>query len=144
MKQVVFKKKIITLVFLAIILGSSIYVNNLTNLFGDTLNTQSTNNDIKDNEENNLIFNPETSSLGNDSWWDSSYQYRRLINITNPYSVNFTDFAVNVTFDYTDLVDEGKMQDDLDDIRIVENGILRDYYVVKDYPEDDYDIQRLA
>jgi len=81
---------------------------------------------------------PKLSVFGEASWWDSSFEYRRLINITNPYALNFTNFGVSISFNYDELVQAGKMQPDLDDIRIVENGVLRKYYVVKDYPSLNY------
>ncbi|MFX1277277.1 MAG: hypothetical protein ACFFAH_08700 [Promethearchaeota archaeon] len=84
------------------------------------------------------IKNPKSTILGDDPWWDNSFQYRRLINITNPYNMNFTNYGVNISFYYEDLVQSDKLQSDLDDIRIVENGILRKYYVAKDYPSQNY------
>ncbi|MFX1308650.1 MAG: hypothetical protein ACFE8C_03060 [Promethearchaeota archaeon] len=90
------------------------------------------------NEDNNRvpeIFNREnlkTSDLGNDTWWDTDFAYRRLITITNPYDVNFIDFGVSVTFNYAEL--GSFIQTDLDDIRIVENDDLRKFYIVKDSP----------
>ncbi|GAH78088.1 unnamed protein product, partial [marine sediment metagenome] len=81
---------------------------------------------------------PKLSIFGEASWWDSSFEYRCLVNITNPYALNFTNFGVSFSFNYDELVQAGKMQLDLDDIRIVENGVLRKYYVVKDYPSLNY------
>ena len=88
------------------------------------------------NDETPLI--PRLSVFGEAPWWDNSFEYRMLINVSNPYSYNFQDFGVSVSFNYNELVQTGKMQSDLDDIRIVENGILRKYYVVKDYPSVNY------
>ncbi|MFX0186335.1 MAG: hypothetical protein ACFE8A_01225 [Candidatus Hodarchaeota archaeon] len=89
----------------------------------------------------NIIDVPKLNDLGNDTWWDESYSYRRIINITNPYAVNFTNYGAKLTFNYQNLGID-KIQGDLDDIRIVEyyNGepVLRDYYVVKDYPDPNY------
>ncbi|MFX1394197.1 MAG: hypothetical protein ACFFAH_11535 [Promethearchaeota archaeon] len=78
------------------------------------------------------IETPKSSALGNVSWWNTNWNYRRLIKVNNPYSVNFTDYGVSINFNYAEL--GSKIQSDLDDIRIVENGVARNYYVVKDYP----------
>jgi len=88
----------------------------------------------KDNEFNN-IEDLKPSVLGNDTWWDTDFAYRQLITITNPYNANFTDFGVSLIFNYAEL--GSKIQSDLDDIRIIENDDLRNYYVIKDYPSID-------
>ena len=75
-----------------------------------------------------------SNGIGEDTWWNASYQWRQCINITNPGGYNLTNNFISVSFDYTTLVAESKMQSDLDDVRIVEKGELRSYYVVKDYP----------
>ncbi|MHA2048285.1 MAG: carboxypeptidase-like regulatory domain-containing protein [Promethearchaeota archaeon] len=98
--------------------------------------------DFDDREENAIKddFNkPKLNVLGNDTWWDYSFRYRRLISINNPYPLNFTDYGVSVSFNYTQLIQDNKIyQTDLDDIRIVEDGKLRKYYVVKDFPQQDF------
>jgi hypothetical protein len=89
----------------------------------------------KDVEEDDIVHNLEnlkSSALGNDTWWDTSFGYRKLLKITNPNNYKFTDYGISVNFNYLELA--GKIQSSLDDIRIVENGIERKYYVVKDYP----------
>lgn len=125
---------------LMIILISSMYFNNLSNNLDLLTNSENNSNDGMDesNFRNVQIEDIKSSVLGNNSWWDANYQYRQLINITNPYSVNFTDYGVSVSFIYTELVQTGKMQSDLDDIRIVENDLPRNYYVAKDYPQNGY------
>jgi hypothetical protein len=77
----------------------------------------------------------KVSALGNDTWWDTSFGHRKLLKITNTNNFNFTDYGISVSFNYTELA--GKIQSSLDDVRIVENGIERKYYVVKDYPSPD-------
>ena len=85
-------------------------------------------------------INPEghddlkNSAFGYAPWWNDSYAHRMMINITNPYDYSFNNFGVSLSFNYANLVQEGKVQSDLDDLRIVENSILRDYYIKKDYP----------
>ena len=84
-----------------------------------------------ESEEINYL---ETNVFGFAPWWDQSFEHRRLINVSNSYGFDFTDYGVSVSFNYANLVLDGKMQSDLDDIRIVEKGILRKYYIKKDYP----------
>ena len=82
------------------------------------------------------IEQPKASILGNDTWWDTDWNHRRIIKVENPYPLNFTDYGVNFTFNYEEL--DGQIQENLNDLRIVENGTLRNYYVVKDYPDPGY------
>jgi len=79
---------------------------------------------------------PQISTYGDDSWWNSSFRFRRLINITNPYADNLTDHIVSLTFNYSVFESEGKMQSDLGDIRIVENDMIRNYFFQIDYPNE--------
>jgi hypothetical protein len=82
--------------------------------------------------------NLKTNDLGNDTWWDYSFRYRSLIAVENSYPYNFTDYGVSFSFNYTQMIQNNQIyQSDLDDIRIVENGILRKFYVAKDFPEVD-------
>ncbi len=122
------------LLILSIFVISSVYINPA--LFSSKHSPDpSLPNYFDDTEIGYDIFNtPKLSIFGEASWWDNSFEYRRLVNITNPYALNFTDFGVSFSFNYDELVQAGKMQSDLDDIRIVENGVLRKYCVVKDYP----------
>ncbi|MFX0082166.1 MAG: hypothetical protein ACFE94_10480 [Candidatus Hodarchaeota archaeon] len=107
----------------------------LTNLFNSATNSE---NIYEENNDFNDFSTPtglKSSLLGDDPWWDTDFAYRRLITITNPYNANFTNFGVSLTFNYAEL--GSLIQSDLDDIRIVENGNLLKYYVVKDYPSTD-------
>ncbi|MCK4380096.1 MAG: hypothetical protein KAW51_03095, partial [Candidatus Lokiarchaeota archaeon] len=117
---------------LLIIVTLSFFPTFLTNL--STLDNQSEILSEDNNIENFNIKNLKSSTLalGNDTWWDTSFGYRKLLKINNTNNYNFTDYGISVSFDYTELA--GKIQSNLDDIRIVENGIERKYYVVKDYP----------
>ncbi len=117
---------------LSIILLTSFFFNYSTNNFNISTNSENITKDEEIDTDVNLIEEPKSSVLGDDTWWDSNYQYRRVISITNPYTVNFTDFVVNFTFNYAEL--GNNIRSDLNDIRIVENDILRSYYVLKDYP----------
>ncbi len=68
---------------------------------------------------------------GLDPWWNGDFQYRRCINLTNIYNENLVDWRTYIEIDTTDLIPD-KMRSDLGDIRIVENGEIRDYYVTHD------------
>jgi len=53
-------------------------------------------------------------------WWNGSYLYRSLINVTPPANQELpANFTVNYTVDTQALVSAGKMQSDADDLRIV-------------------------
>ena len=96
------------------------------------LNTKSP--DMYTDIDSEELSDLRTNTFGFAPWWDDSYEHRRMINITNPYDFSFSDFGGSLSFNYANLVQEGKLQSDLDDLRIVENGILRNYYFKKDYP----------
>ncbi|MFX1394456.1 MAG: hypothetical protein ACFFAH_12895 [Promethearchaeota archaeon] len=137
-----YKRQIKCIVLLSIILMTSIsafiFPTDISNSPPEL--NENTEDLVEDNNIQSLLEAPEASALGNDTWWDKSFQYRRIINVTNQYNVNFTNFGVSMSFNYMTL--EGSIQSDLDDIRIVEYynniPILRNYFVVQDYPEDDY------
>ncbi len=101
--------------------------------------TNDSDNLSEDNSIDNERFSPDSlkpSLLGNESWWDYSFRYRRIIEVTNPYPLTFIDYGVSASFNYSLLLEAGMIyQEDLDDIRIIENGELRNFYLVKDYPE---------
>ena len=135
------KIQIKTLIFLSIILLTGVYT-----LFPYDFYKNSNLNDVKEETEDLNLFNnpldtiekPKSSVLGNETWWNTAYQYRKIIKVTNPYPIGFVDYCTNFSFYYSDLVSEDKMQSDLDDIRIVEKGIQRKYYFKKDYPSVNY------
>ena len=79
---------------------------------------------------------PQPSLESNDPWWNATFLYRILLNITNPNPVNLIDHTVSFEFDYATIVVAGRMEADLKDIRIVENNMLIDYYIEKDFPSD--------
>ena len=122
-------KQISLLLTLVLMILFPAYLMNISNLSGISKNLSDDN--TKDNDFNNLQ-GLKSSVLGNVSWWDASFGYRKLLKITNPNNFNIIDYGISVSFDYTELA--GKIQSSLDDIRIVENGIERKYYVVKDFP----------
>jgi len=124
------KKTQLKTIFILSILGfTSIYMNYA--MF-TMINSDASN-------ELNSDFNmPKTNEVSLSDWWNASFLYRKLINITNPYPVDLTDFTTFTTFNYADLVSQEHMNSSLYDIRIVENGILREYYYRIDYPSSDY------
>ena len=115
----------ITIIFLTTLVFSTYF-----GLLPKMINYQSNDNSGKNIEK----YSPIASQIGEDAWWNASYQWRQCINVTNPGGYNLTDNWVKVSFNYQTLVSSGKMQADLKDIRIVENGNLRNYYVRKDFP----------
>jgi len=127
-------KRVSFLVIILLVMLFPAYLMNFSNITDISENFSEDSN--KDNEFN-IIEDLKPSVLGNDSWWDYSFKYRRLVEVTNPYMLNFTDYGVGVSFNYTQMRQENQIhQDDLDDIRVVENEILRKYYVAKDFPEN--------
>ncbi len=91
------------------------------------------NNNRNDRESEGII--PLISQgTGDDPWWNISYQWRQCINLTNPGTYDLIDNFVNIEFNYTTLRDNYNMDPNLYDVRIVENNIVRNYYVKKDFP----------
>ena len=115
-------KKVISVILVLIFSMSSILM-----LFPMNPTISENLNQFESEEKSTEIKSPSLSIVGEDEWWNSTFYYRQLINITNPYSEAFTNFIANITFNYTTLVSDGRMNESLKDVRIVENGILRDY-----------------
>ncbi len=61
------------------------------------------------------------SSLVEAAWMGSEWQYRRAITIHENSRSTLTDYQVLVVLDTASLIDEGKMQDDCDDIRFTDS-----------------------
>ncbi len=132
-KKSKFKFRLRITILLMILLMTSIQLNYPANKNNIIPNKDNSNEDNDISEVSNILNEPKSSLLGNASWWDYSFNYRRLITVENSYyPINFTNYGVSVSFNYAQL--GSKIQSDLDDIRIVENGIPRKFYVVKDYP----------
>ncbi|KKL94109.1 hypothetical protein LCGC14_1867970, partial [marine sediment metagenome] len=93
------------------------------------------------NEENissdQVSFPSLSNGIGEDPWWNASYQWRQAVNITNPGNYNLIDNFISIEFDYGNLRDNYNMDSDLFDVRIVENNVVRNYYVKKDFPTTD-------
>ena len=76
----------------------------------------------------------KTADIGADPWWNGSFIYRRLINITNPHAEDLEDTIVSITFNYSEYVDDAKMNSSVKDVRIIENNVIRNYIIQIDYP----------
>jgi len=126
MKRILKRKRITTLLSILVLMNISIFFPTNYLISTDTSTTLGEQFDIEPLALSN--------GVAEDTWWNASYQWRQCINITNPGTYNLTNNFISVSFDYATLVAESKMQSDLDDVRIVENGELRSYYIVKDYP----------
>jgi len=116
-------------ILLLVILFLSFFPTYLMNFSSFPENVQE---EVNNDNNSDYIRIPKLSLLGEADWWNSSWNCRMLINVTNPYPYDFENYGVNITFDYASL--GNKIQSSLNDIRIVENGTLRKYYVKKDYP----------
>lgn len=51
------------------------------------------------------------------AWWNNSYLYRKVINITSNNLVNVTPFILNLSFDSSSLISAGKMLSNCNDLR---------------------------
>jgi hypothetical protein len=121
-------KKVISVTFLMTFTLSSIL---MANPFIPSLSE-----DFNRRQENEKVIQPQLSQ-GDDPWWNASFQWRQCINITNPGSFNLENNIIKIQFNWKNLADAGHLQNDLGDIRIVENGVLRNYYIKKDFPSAD-------
>ncbi|GAG81414.1 unnamed protein product, partial [marine sediment metagenome] len=96
-------------------------------------------NDITKTREDRFGNEPLALSngVGEDPWWNENFQWRHNLKIINAYDDDLVDGATYIRINHTKYINQGDMQADLDDIRIVENGMLRDYYFTTDYPYGD-------
>ncbi len=53
------------------------------------------------------------------AWWNSSWQYKTPIDVDQSGSTELQDFPINITVNTSELIDEGKMNADCSDIRLV-------------------------
>ncbi|MFW9989824.1 MAG: hypothetical protein ACFFC3_14320, partial [Candidatus Odinarchaeota archaeon] len=133
------KSQMITMIFTLIVLFSSISL--IFPIYNS--NSEPDFNEIVDEIDDilpRLIKSPRTSKISSAPWWNSSWQYRRLINVTNPkVDVAFTNYTTSVVFNHTlHTAAEAlfPMHSGLNDIRIVQDGKLKKYYYQMDYPSD--------
>ncbi|MFX0023469.1 MAG: LamG-like jellyroll fold domain-containing protein [Candidatus Hermodarchaeota archaeon] len=129
-RQNIKSKKVISITFLLILSLSSILVlfpSNYTNL-------RDFNQRSDEDKEVNRFHPLLNAPIGEEPWWNASYQWRQCISITNPGAYNLTDNFISIQFDYATLRDTYNMDSDLYDVRIVENNVVRNYYIKKDFP----------
>jgi hypothetical protein len=126
-----------SLVLLSLLLVSMVS-SSLTLLTMNLSYNAENSDDYLDLYGNEQINSPKSNAVSLNSWWNASFLYRRLLNITNSYTEDLVDFTTSISFDYSQFVSTGHMNSSLYDIRIVENGILRDYYYEIDYPNPNY------
>ncbi len=60
----------------------------------------------------------EYVSVDTNGWWDDSWKYRRVANVTAAGG-DLTDYQVNVTIDTSELIEDGKMREDCRDVRVL-------------------------
>ena len=69
------------------------------------------------------------------AWWNETWLYRRVVNITNSSGSNLTDFQVSFNLDTASLISSGKMQSDCDDIRITDvSGNILPHWIEENNP----------
>ena len=132
-----------TLILMAILFVSMLLMP-LNNIFINIRN-ENINNEIVDDDSQidnkfdsfDLFETLDLSEVSLDPWWNGSFLYRKLINITNPNSVDLVNHTVSIEINYSELVNANKMNESLKDVRIVENDILREYYIKQDFPVAD-------
>ncbi len=129
-----------TLSIMAILFVSMLLIP-LNNIFIN-IDNENINNEIVDDDSQidkkfdtfDLFVTPDLSEVSLDPWWNGSFLYRKLINITNPNPVDLVNHTVSIEINYSELVNANKMNSSLKDVRIVENDILREYYIKQDFP----------
>ena len=55
------------------------------------------------------------------AWWDTNWQYRIPVTITETSGSSLTDYQVKITLDTASLISAGKMNNDCSDIRVVDS-----------------------
>ena len=85
-------KKVISVTFLMILSLSSILVLFPSNFSNNAEITQKSEEDNEANRFRPLLNAP----IGEDPWWNVSYQWRQCINITNSGDYNLTDNFINI------------------------------------------------
>jgi len=132
----IFKRQLKTSILLIAVVLMSVSINFSIDNSNVADNSNLISEDKSENGKNSPIIKPITSDIGDDEWWNTDFEYRTVLNITNPGLDDFVDnIGVSINFNYSKLVAEGKMNSSLKDLRIVENGQLRKYYIQKDIPD---------
>ncbi|MHA1147336.1 MAG: DUF2341 domain-containing protein [Promethearchaeota archaeon] len=132
------KNRIRVLTFLFIFMASSVFLSFPINTSISEDIGKATDENIEKPTNKPTDIEVQLSGIGDDPWWNNSFEFRRVINITNTGSLDFVNLPFfSIVINYTELVNAGKMDGDLKDVRIVENGQLREYWIEKDYPVAD-------
>ncbi len=135
MKNIIFfKQNGKLIILLSMLLITSVYMNFSPDISENSSDLDKPKEKQGDYNEFNSINSPKLSDISVVSWWNNSFFHRRVINITNHYDYALVDYIVSLEFDYSQMVTDGKLNSSLKDIRIVENGIQRNYYVKQDHP----------
>ena len=72
----------------------------------------------------------EVARAQSDNWWNLNWKYRRKITITNNVNYELTNYQVNITINTQNLISQGKLKNDADDLRFVTaNGQLLHYWI---------------
>lgn len=68
-------------------------------------------------------------------WWDDTWRYRQMVNITNSSGGNLSNFQVALALDTATLITATKMQADCDDIRVTDNhGVVLPMWIEPNGP----------
>jgi len=100
----------------------------------NSVDSENVSADSEFDEETNLKSTLKNAAFGEDPWWSEYFIYRKVINITNPYAEDLEDAIVSITFNYSEYVNDGRMNSSLKDVRIIENDVIRNYMIQLDYP----------
>jgi hypothetical protein len=68
-----------------------------------------------------------STSLADTPYWDTSWNYRKQLVITNNVATALYDYSMEISLNTAELISQGKMQSDCGDIRIIENGVEINY-----------------
>lgn len=126
-KNTIKTKRTCFTILLLLAITTPIFISMISSNFIQSSNPNDFSND---SNEKPISVN---QGIGEDTWWNSSFQWRQVINITNPYDLELVDYTTYIRINHTALINAGKIQDDLGDVRIVENGALRNYYFETEY-----------
>ncbi|MCJ7450136.1 MAG: hypothetical protein MUP58_00125 [Candidatus Nanohaloarchaeota archaeon QJJ-9] len=69
------------------------------------------------------------SCRGGRRWWDINWDYRRQVVVENQDSSGITDGIASVELNTSSLIDEGRMNPDCSDLRVVEKEEVVDYSI---------------
>jgi len=134
-KTKLLKKRLNTSVILIAIVFASIFMSFAVDFTNDNSESEEVSEEIEVEPLEEPITEPTTSATGEADWWDEDFFYRRKIQINNVGTDDFVDSPFGyIVFNYSEIVALGHMNASLKDVRIVENGVLRDYFIKKDYP----------